>query len=142
MIRLATISAALMLATTATAALAEADIAKGEKVFRKCGSCHSVEPDAPKRAGPSLYGIVDRPVASLDGFSYSDALKAAGEAGDVWDEERLRGFIADPKSIYKGHKMAFAGIKKETELVDLIGFLKAQAPSDDTAAPAAPAPAP
>lgn len=133
--RLATISAVLMLAVTTTSALAEADIAKGEKAFRKCASCHSVEPEAAKRAGPNLYGIVDRPVASLEGFTYSDALKAGGEAGDIWDEERLSGFIANPKSMYKGHKMAFAGIRKETELVDLIGFLKAQAPEDDAAAP-------
>lgn len=122
--------AALILMGLASTAQADGDIAKGEKVFRKCTACHSVDAAAPTRAGPSLYNIVNRPVASLEGFAYSDAMKAGGGAGDIWTEAQLDGFIADPKSLYKGHKMAFAGVKKPEERVNLIAFLKAQAPAE------------
>lgn len=111
----------------APAAFAEGDVEKGAKVFRKCAACHTAEADGPKRAGPNLHGVVGRTVGSFEGFGYSDALKTAGEAGDVWDAERLSGFLADPKSMYKGHKMSFAGLKKEDERTDLIAFLSAQA---------------
>lgn len=114
----------------APAAFAEGDAEKGEKVFRKCAACHTVEADGPKRAGPNLKGVPGRTVGTLEGFGYSDALKSAGAAGDVWTDEQLATFLADPKSLYKGHKMSFAGLKKEEERADLIAFLHAKSAAE------------
>jgi cytochrome c len=129
MIRLTGALTALTLMSLAPAAFAEGDAEKGEKVFRKCAACHTADADGPKRAGPNLHGVAGRGVGSLEGFAYSNVLKEAGEAGDVWDDERLNAFLTDPKSTYKGNKMSFAGLKKDDERADLIAFLHARSPA-------------
>jgi cytochrome c len=58
--------------------LAKANPAKGEVIFVRCGGCHSIEEGGPTKLGPNLWGIIDRPVASVDGYAYSDALKEYG----------------------------------------------------------------
>ena len=128
MTRLIAALTALSLAAGAGAAQAEGDPENGAKVFRKCAACHTVEAEGPRRAGPNLHSVPGRTVGSLEGFSYSNALKAAGEAGDTWTDEQLDAFLADPRAMYKGHKMSFAGLKKEEERRDLIAYLHSQAP--------------
>ena len=72
------------------------DAAAGQKVFRKCLSCHTLEPGKHK-SGPSLHGIVGSTAGTKDGFKrYSSPLKAAGAAGLVWDEELLAAYLPDP----------------------------------------------
>ena len=56
--------------------LASADLAKGEKVGKKCVACHTFNEGGKNKVGPGLYGIVNRTIASVDGFGYSSALKA------------------------------------------------------------------
>lgn len=116
--------AALTLSTPAyadlEAALADADLAKGERVLKKCAACHTVEPGGKKKLGPNLYGIVGGPVAAVNGFKYSKALAAYG--GD-WTVERLDAFLTKPKKEVKGTKMSFAGLKKEQDRANLIAYL-------------------
>lgn len=128
MTRLTGALAALTLFTLAPAAFAEGDAAKGEKIFRKCAACHVIAVDGPKKPGPNLHGVVGRTVGTLEGFNYSEPLKAAGAAGDTWSEAHLDTFLADPKALYKGHKMTFPGLKKDTERADVIAYLKANSP--------------
>lgn len=136
MTRLTAALAAMTLMALGSAAFAQ-DIEKGEKIFRKCAACHSVEDDGAKRAGPNLRTVVGRTVGSLEGFAYSVALKDAAAAGDVWSEEHLSEFLANPKALYKGHKMSFAGLKKEEERVDVIAYLKSLSPQTEEASPEA-----
>ncbi|PRD38757.1 cytochrome C [Gemmobacter lutimaris] len=96
-----TLTAAL--ATLALAAPAFAgDAAKGEADFKKCKACHMiVAPDGTEiqkggKTGPNLYGVVGRPAASAEGFKYSNALIKLGEAGEVWTEEDIAHYVADP----------------------------------------------
>lgn len=77
------------------AALAQ-DAEAGEKVFRKCMSCHQLGEGAKHRAGPILTGVVGRQAGSAEGFRYSDSMAAAGAAGLVWDQDRIAAYIADP----------------------------------------------
>ena len=126
MTRLTAALVALTFSVFTPAAFAQ-DAANGEKVFRKCAACHTVDADGPKRAGPNLKGVTGRTVGTLEGFAYSNALKEAGEAGDVWSDEHLDAFLANPKAMYKGHKMSFAGLKKEEERADVIAYLHAKA---------------
>jgi cytochrome c len=97
--------------------------AAGEKVFRKCQSCHQVGEGAKNRSGPHLNGIVGRPVAAAEGFRYSAEMKAMGEAGEVWTPERLARFLADPKGDVKGTKMSFRGLNKPEDIAAVIAYL-------------------
>ena len=107
------------------AAAFDADLAaKGEKVFRKCKSCHAVGDGAKNRVGPMLNGIVGAPAGAVDGFKYSKPMKAAGEDGLVWTEAELAAFLADPKGYMKRTKMSFSGLKKEDDQLAVIEDLK------------------
>ena len=100
-------------------ALAEGDPAEGERVFKKCASCHSIE-EGKKKLGPSLFGIVGRVAGTVEGFKYSKPMATADFA---WDEETLTGFLENPKKFMKGTKMSFPGIKKETDMANLLAYL-------------------
>ncbi|WP_435311590.1 c-type cytochrome [Primorskyibacter sedentarius] len=101
----------------------EGDVAKGEKVFRKCKACHAVGDDAKNRVGPMLNGIVGRQIAEVEEFSYSDALKDMGAEGKVWDAAELAAFLEKPRDYAKGTKMSFAGLRKEDDRADVIAYL-------------------
>jgi len=122
------------------ALLAAADPAAGETVFKKCAACHTTENGGANKVGPNLWGIVDRPVASHEGFAYSAGMKAFAEGGTVWDYEHLGNFLTAPKAVVKGTAMAFAGLKKPDERANLIAYLRAladsPAPLPEAAAPA------
>ena len=90
-------------------ALAEGDAAKGEKVFKKCKTCHSLEAGK-KKVGPSLAGVFERTAGTLEGFKFSQAMK---DSGIVWNEETLDKYLTKPRKFLKGTKMAFPGLKKQ-----------------------------
>ncbi|MEP1694915.1 MAG: c-type cytochrome [Paracoccaceae bacterium] len=99
-------------------------IAAGEKVFRKCKSCHAVGEGAKNKSGPQLNGIIGRTMGTADGFGYSSVFNAAKDEGRVWDEDVLAEFLAKPKTYMKGTKMAFSGLKKDADLVSITAYLK------------------
>lgn len=104
-------------------AQAEGNVVKGEQVFKKCMACHTVN-DKTNKVGPHLVGIVGRPVASVEGYKYSESMKAHAATSAVWDEAALNAYLENPKAIVEKSKMAFAGLKKEDERADLIAFLQ------------------
>jgi len=112
------------LAAFSTAALAEGDPKKGEKVFKKCKTCHMVGEGAKKRIGPQLNNIIGRKAGSTEGFKYSKAMKAAGEGGLVWDEEKLDKFLTKPRAMIKKTRMTFGGLKKAEQRANVIAYLK------------------
>jgi cytochrome c len=122
LMRLATIVATAFFALTATA-FAEGDVANGEKVFKKCGACHVVGPEAKNRVGPQLNGIVGGKIAAVEGFKYSPAMVEFGAGDKVWDAETLDAYLASPKGLVPKTRMAFAGLKKEDERADVIAYL-------------------
>lgn len=100
--------------------LAKANPAKGEAAFLQCSACHSVEEGGPAKLGPNLWGVINRPVASVDGFDYSEALK---EFGGSWELERLDEFLSDPAGTVPGTRMAVPGVTDDAARADLIAYL-------------------
>lgn len=101
--------------------LAAADLTNGERQFRRCAGCHTVEEGGASVQGPNLYDIVGSTVAARAGFSYSGALPA-GE----WSYENLNLFIENPRGYAPGTAMNFNGLGNEGHRIDLIAYLRAQ----------------
>lgn len=116
------IAAALIV--SAGVAHAEGDPAKGEKVFNKCKACHMVGEDAKKRVGPPLNNIIGAKAGSQEDYNYSKAMKEAGENGLVWNDEKLDAYLEKPKDVVPKGKMAFPGLKKESDRANVIAYLK------------------
>jgi len=119
------IAGSLILLFPAAALAAEAgDPGRGERAFQRCYSCHSVDPnETAKLQGPSLYRIMGRPAAAIPGFAYSDAMRARGAAGLVWDAATLERYIADPESVVAGTNMSTPPLGDAHERADLIAYL-------------------
>jgi cytochrome c len=103
--------------------MAEGDTAKGATIFKKCMACHEATKPL-KKTGPHLMGIVGRPVASVEGFTYSKGMIAFAATSGVWDEAKLDVYFTDPRKAVPGTKMAFGPLKKPDERADLIAYLK------------------
>lgn len=101
--------------------LASADVAAGERVARRCQSCHNFENGGANGTGPHLWDVVGRNVATASGFSYTDALHALGGA---WDYARLDEFLTSPARYAPGTAMTFAGLRDEGQRINLIAYLR------------------
>lgn len=107
----------ILLASSAGAA---GDVTKGEKVFAKCKICHDAA-STQNKIGPGLKGVFGRKAGTVAGYTYSNAMKSSGI---VWNEDKLKAFVANPKTLVAGTKMTFVGLKKQDEIEDLIAYLK------------------
>lgn len=101
-------------------ALADGDAEAGKNVFKKCAICHS--PEAGKnKIGPSLFGVVGRPSASVPGYNYSTAMKNFNK---VWTEDLIFQYLSGPQKMIPGIKMTFVGLPNEKDRYDVIAYLK------------------
>ena len=106
--------------TDIAAVMALGDIASGEKIFKKCAACHSINKGGKNKIGPALYNVVGRAVGGVDDYKYSKALASYGK---VWTFEELNGFLTKPSSYLKGTKMSYAGLRKEKDRASVIKYL-------------------
>src|SRR5438128_4537961 len=96
------------------------DVEAGKTAFKKCALCHTIEAGKNK-IGPSLFGVVGRKPASLDGYNYSEPMKKFDR---TWDTQTLDTYLADPRATVPGTKMIFPGIKDKKERDDVIAYLE------------------
>ncbi|MCA3597880.1 MAG: cytochrome c family protein [Methylobacterium sp.] len=122
MLRAFALSALVLL--PAASALAQ-DAEAGKSVFNQCRACHQVGETARNGAGPVLNGLFGRKAGTVTGYSYSEANK---NSGIIWDETNFAAYIKDPKGFMPGNKMAYAGLKDDKRIADLIAYLKTFGP--------------
>lgn len=101
-----------------------ADVEAGAAIFeRRCSQCHGL--DRVNYKAPWLNGIVGRPSASVEGWAYSDAMKAWG---GTWTVENLQAWLTKPQDFIPGNAMNFGGFRSKAEDRDkVIAFLIARA---------------
>ena len=97
------------------------DPTAGAKVFKKCQACHAVGEGAKNKVGPELNGLFGRPAGSVPDYNYSDANK---NSGIVWTEEIFGEYIKNPRGYLPGTAMAFAGLKKDEDIQNVIAYLR------------------
>lgn len=105
------------------AAIAAGDLAKGEKVFKKCKGCHKVGDKAKNSVGPQLNNFFAVEIGASEGFKYSKPLLAKKDEGQIWDIEALDAFLKKPKDYIPKTKMTFAGLKKDADRANVIAYL-------------------
>ena len=102
------------------AIMALGDVANGEKIFKKCAACHSINKGGKNKIGPALYNVVGRTVGGINDYKYSKALASYGKE---WTFEELNGFLLKPATYIKGTKMSYAGLRKEKDRASVIKYL-------------------
>lgn len=116
-----TLLVAALISVAGAGVAAAQDLAAGATSYKKCAACHDVGPTAKNKVGPLLNGLDGRKSGTIAGYSYSEANKASGI---TWNEQSFLEYIKDPKAKIPNTKMAFAGIKNETEAKALWAYLK------------------
>jgi len=96
------------------------DVVSGEKIFKKCAACHSINKGGKNNIGPALYNVVGRKIGEISDYKYSKALAAYDKE---WTFEELNGFLIKPTKWIKGTKMAYAGLRKEKDRASVIKYL-------------------
>jgi cytochrome c len=114
------VAAATLLVLVSQPVWAEGDAAAGEKVYKKCKACHSLE-EGKNKVGPSLYGVYGRAAGAVEGYKYSSALK---DSGLTWDDATLDKYLEKPKDLIPKTKMAFPGLKEEADRQNVIAYIK------------------
>ena len=94
----------------------------GEKIFKRCATCHTLEEGGNSRTGPNLYGIFGATAGTNPDFGrYSSAMK---ESGIVWDDETMGAYLKNPRQYVPGTNMSFAGLRKDEQIAAVISYMK------------------
>ena len=92
--------------------------ADGEKIFKRCVSCHSLTKN---KMGPALGNIFGKKAGSVKKYRYSKAMK---KSDIIWTDCSLDKFLFKPRKYIKGTKMRFSGLRKKEQREAVIKYLK------------------
>ena len=97
-------------------------VAAGEKVFKRCVACHTVEQGGRNKVGPNLWNIFGSTAGQRDiGYKYSEAMTGSGI---VWDDATMAAYLENPRKFLPKTRMAFPGLKKADQRDDVIAYMK------------------
>lgn len=105
-------------------AVADSDEPDVPEAFEPCLSCHAYRPGEPEFDGPTLWRVMGRRIASVEGYKYSDAL---GKVEGTWDRATLDRFLTSPQAFAPGIRMTFGGVRSAADRAVVIDFLEALA---------------
>lgn len=110
-------------ALAVTVSVADAEHSdQGEKLFRTCAACHTLEEDGTRRAGPTLAGVFGRRAGTVAGYPYSPALK---DSDIVWSAETIDALFREgPHVVTPGSKMPLQQMPDADDRRALIAYLK------------------
>ena len=106
------------------ALFASTNAADGEKVFKKCASCHSIAKGGGNKIGPALYNVLGRSAGVYPDYKYSKAMIAFAKK---WTPDEMNGFLTKPKDWIKGTKMSYAGLKNPKDRAAVILYMNQNA---------------
>lgn len=99
--------------------MSEAVIETGKRGAGLCAACHTFNEGGPNGTGPNLWNVVGRPVASVSGFNYSNALT---NFGGEWTYERLDAYLKNSQALVPGTSMV-QRIGRDEKRADLLVYL-------------------
>ncbi len=129
------IAAAALLAGVHAGAAQDAtdgDAAAGANTAKICKTCHRFGPGAVSAIGPVLNGVVGRKAGTYPGYSYSTANK---NSGITWTEANLKTYLKAPQKMVPGTKMTFQGFQKQSDIDNVVAFLKTLGPDGNPIKP-------
>tara|TARA_R110000744_G_scaffold376026_2_gene489999 strand:+ start:16808 stop:17326 length:519 start_codon:yes stop_codon:yes gene_type:complete len=121
--------AAVPAAQQLAAATPGIDLANGQRQFRRCQSCHTLNEGGRHTVGPNLHDVLGQPAANAAGFSYSRPLR---ESGLTWGRETLDAWIENPRELVPGNRMSFVGLRNADDRRDVIAFIEARTAPDNS----------
>ncbi|RDJ19708.1 hypothetical protein DWF00_19710 [Bosea caraganae] len=93
----------------------------GAEVFRACSACHTLDADGGNRAGPTLYGVIGRRIATAPGYDYSPGLRGMTI---VWSKETIaKLFELGPNAYTPGTKMPEQRVVDPDDRKALVDFI-------------------
>ena len=95
----------------------------GEKIYKKCGTCHNPQKDSKSKVGPNLWNVIGRTAGSVSDYKYSNAMVAYAKE---WSFEEMNSYLIKPQAYIKGTKMAFAGLRKEKDRASVILYMNSK----------------
>ncbi len=96
-------------------------VERGQVLATGCLGCHSLAAGGPSAIGPNLHGVVGRDVGSLEGYSYSPALRAIRGR---WTPDALRQFLSAPATYAPGTTMSLVTPLDDAKVDDIIAYLQ------------------
>ena len=103
--------------------LASSNADQGERIFRRCQACHTINQGGGARLGPNLYNAMGSVVGSKEGYNFSTAL---AEYGAPWTFELMDVWLASPSAAIPGNRMGFAGLKNAEDRAALLLYMREQ----------------
>ena len=95
----------MLIATGLTIPTAQSEALSGEQLYDiACKTCHSLGSAPDHRVGPPLGNLLDRKAAAVEGYRYSEALRASGWS---WTLPTLLAWLSDPDTAIPNNAMNY-----------------------------------
>ena len=109
--------------------LANANVSAGERVARRCASCHNFEEGEGNKAGPYLWDVMGREVGVASDFGYSSAMNEYAAGGTVWGYQNMYDYLEAPADYVEGTAMIFRGLSDQEDRINLIAYMRSKSSS-------------